>query len=123
VDLLLSHLEQLSYIVVELKVNRLTGDGVGQLGTYVAMVDDRLRRPGVHAPTLGLLLVAGRSEQLVRYALTASSAPVAVADWSSLPADARAVLSPADQLAAALDTSTLPGADTVPGDITGDTAR
>jgi len=120
VDLLLFHVEQLRYIVVELKVNRLTGGDVGQLGTYVAMVDDRLRRPGVHAPTLGLLLVAGRNEQLVRYALTASSAPVAVADWSSLPADARAVLPPADRIAAALDTSTLPGADTPPGDVTAD---
>ncbi len=117
VDLLLFHVEQLCYIVVELKVNKLTGGDVGQLGTYVAMVDDRLRRPGLHAPSLGLLLVAGRSEQLVRYALTASSAPVAVADWSSLPADARAVLPPADRIAAALDTSTLPGADP------GDTAR
>jgi len=110
VDLLLFHVEQLRYIVVELKINRLTGGDVGQLGTYVAMVDDRLRRPEVHAPTLGLLLVAGRSEQLVRYALSASSAPVAVADWSSLPADARAMLPSADRLAAALDTSTLPGA-------------
>lgn len=108
VDLLLFHVEQLRYIVVELKVLKLTGGDVGQLGTYVAMVDDRLRRPALHAPTLGLLLVAGRSEQLVRYALSASSAPVAVADWSSLPADARAVLPPANRLAAALDTSTLP---------------
>jgi len=120
VDLLLFHVEQLRYIVVELKVNRLTGGDVGQLGTYVAMVDDRLRRPGVHAPTLGLLLVAGRNEQLVRYALAASSAPVAVADWSSLPADARAVLPPVDRIAAALDTSTLPGAETEPGDVTED---
>ena len=114
VDLLLFHVEQLRYIVVELKVGRLTGGDVGQLGTYVAMVDDRLRRSGVHAPTLGLLLVAGRNEQLVRYALSASSASVAVADWSLLPADARAVLPPADGIAAALDTSTLPGADTRP---------
>jgi len=109
--------------VVELKVNRLTGGDVGQLGTYVAMVDDRLRRPGLHAPTLGLLLVAGRSEQLVRYALTASSAPVAIADWASLPPETRAVLPPADRIAAALDTSTLPGADSPPSDVTGDDPR
>ncbi len=123
VDLLLFHVEQLRYIVVELKVGRLTGGDVGQLGTYVAMVDDRLRRPGVHAPTLGLLLVAGRNEQLVRYALAASSAPVAVADWSALPADAQAVLPPADRIAAALDTSTLPGADTAPDADTGEASR
>ncbi len=44
----LFHVEQLRYIVVELKVNKLTGGDVGQLSTYVAMVNDRLRRPGLH---------------------------------------------------------------------------
>jgi len=111
VDLLLFNVEQLRYVVVELKVGRLGPGDVGQLGVYVAVVDDRLRRPGVHAPTVGLLLVAGRSDPLAQYALAASSAPVAVADWASLPAETRAVLPPADRIAAALDTSTLPGAD------------
>ena len=111
VDLLLFHVEALRYVVVELKVHRFTPGDVGQLGTYVAVVEDRLRRPGVHAPTLGLLLVAGRNEQLVRYALSASTAPMAVADWASLPPDAQAILPPADRLAAALDTSTLPTPD------------
>ncbi len=110
-DLLLFNVEQLRYVVVELKVGRFGPGDVGQLGVYVAVVEDQLRRPEAHhAPTVGLLLVAGRSDQLVRYALSASSAPVAVADWASLPAETRAVLPPADRLAAALDTSTLPGA-------------
>jgi len=61
VDLLLFHVEQLRYIVVELKVNKLTGGDVGQLGTYVAMVDDRLRRPGLHGPDPGT--AAGRRAQ------------------------------------------------------------
>ena len=80
------------------------------MGPYVATVDDLLRRPVVPAPTLGLLLVTGRSEQKVRCALTASSAPVAVADWSALPADARAVLPPPERTAAALDTPPSPAA-------------
>ena len=112
VDLLLFNVEQLRYVVVELKVGRLGPGDVGQLGVYVAVVEDQLRRVEVHAPTVGLLLVAGRSDQLVRYALSASSAPVAVADWASLPAETRAVLPPVDRIAAALDTSTLPGAAT-----------
>ena len=113
VDLLLFNVEQLRYVVVELKVGRLGPGDVGQLGVYVAVVEDQLRRVEAHhAPTVGLLLVAGRSDQLVRYALSASSAPVAVADWASLPAETRAVLPPADRIAAALDTSTLPGAAT-----------
>jgi predicted nuclease of restriction endonuclease-like (RecB) superfamily len=114
VDLLLFNVEQLRYVVVELKVGRLAPGDVGQLGVYVAVVDDQLRRPEAHhAPTVGLLLVAGRSDPLAQYALAASSAPVAVADWASLPADTRAVLPPADRIAAALDTSTLPGSISV----------
>ena len=109
VDLLLFNVEQLRYVVVELKVGRLGAGDVGQLGTYVAVVDDLLRRD-LHAPTVGLLLVAGRSDPLAQYALAASAQPVAVADWASLPAETRAVLPSADRVAAALDTSTLPGA-------------
>ena len=109
VDLLLFNVEQLRYVVVELKVGRLGAGDVGQLGTYVAVVDDLLRRPDLHSPTVGLLLVAGRSDPLAQYALAASARPVAVADWASLPAETRAVLPSADRVAAALDTSTLPG--------------
>ncbi len=60
VDLLLFHVEQLRYLVVELKVGRFEPAHLGQLGTYVAVVEDWLRRPASHAPTLGLLLVARR---------------------------------------------------------------
>jgi len=124
VDLLLFNVEQLRYVVVELKVGRLAPGDVGQLGVYVAVVDDNLRRPDMHhAPTVGLLLVAGRSDPLAQYALASSSAPVAVADWASLPAETRAVLPPADRIAAALDTSTLPGAGTPPDDDTASDAE
>jgi predicted nuclease of restriction endonuclease-like (RecB) superfamily len=118
VDLLLFHVEQLRYVVVELKIGRLQLGDTGQLGVYVALVDDRLRRPDRHAPTIGLLLVAGRNEQIVRYALSASSAPLAVADYTydTLPPDARAALPTAAQLAAALDPSTLPRADPTDAD-------
>ncbi len=108
VDLVLFNIEQLRYVVVELKVGPLAPGDVGQLGVYVGVVDDLLRRSEVHAPTIGLLLVAGRSDPLAQYALAASSAPVAVADWASLPVQTPAVLPPADRLAAALDASTLP---------------
>ena len=48
-DLLLFHVEQLRYVVVELKIGRFDPAYVGQLGTYVAVVDDRLRRRDRHA--------------------------------------------------------------------------
>lgn len=52
---------------------------LGQLGTYVAVVDDQLRDHAKHAPTVGILLCTGGDEQLVRYALGSSTTPMAVA--------------------------------------------
>jgi predicted nuclease of restriction endonuclease-like (RecB) superfamily len=45
VDLLFFHVEQLRYIVVELKVGKFKPEYAGQLGFYVELVEDRLRRP------------------------------------------------------------------------------
>lgn len=56
VDLLLFNVEQSRYVVVELKVGRFRHEYAGQLGFYVAMVDDELRRPALHAPTVDILL-------------------------------------------------------------------
>ncbi|MFJ2521340.1 YhcG family protein [Cellulosimicrobium cellulans] len=104
VDLLLFHVEQLRYIVVELKIGQFEPGYVGQLGTYVALVDDRLRKADRHSPTVGILLVAGRNESIVRYALAGASAPLAVANYTydSLPPDEQAALPRADELTAIL---------------------
>ena len=55
VDLLFLHVEQLRYVVVELKVGKFKPEYAGQLGFYVELVEDRLRRPA-HGATVGLLL-------------------------------------------------------------------
>jgi predicted nuclease of restriction endonuclease-like (RecB) superfamily len=109
-DLLLFHVEQLRYVVVELKVGDVAPAHLGQLGAYVAAVDDRLRRPAVHAPTVGILLCTGKRASAVRYALAATAAPVAVADYQGLPADARAALPSAEELAAVVDAEVRPRA-------------
>jgi hypothetical protein len=72
------------------------------LGTYVAIVDDQLRDPVRHAPTIGLLLCTGKNEATVRFALASTNAPMAVADYEGLPPDARAVLPSAEELQAAI---------------------
>ncbi len=104
-DLLLFSVEQLRYVVVELKIGRFDAAYVGQLGTYVAVVDDRLRRRDRHAPTVGILLCKGRNDTLVRYALAGAPAPLAVADYTydTLPAQERGALPTAAELAAALE--------------------
>ncbi|WP_432524466.1 PDDEXK nuclease domain-containing protein [Kineococcus sp. SYSU DK006] len=105
VDLLLFSVEQVRYVVVELKVGAFSPAYTGQLGAYVALVDERLRRPERHAPTVGILLCTeAPREQAVRYALTSTAAPVAVAAYTydTLPPEEQAALPDAATLAAAI---------------------
>lgn len=81
VDLLFFHVEQLRYVVIELKTTRFDPRDAGQLGFYVAVVDDRLRIPDKHQPTVGILLVAGKNDTVVRYALASTTQPVAVSRY------------------------------------------
>lgn len=53
----------------------------GQLGFYVSLVDEQLRRPDRHAPTVGILLCAARDDRIVHYALAGTAKPIAVADY------------------------------------------
>jgi len=87
-DLIFFHVEQLRYVVVELKIDQFRPEHAGQLGFYVALVDDQLRNPDLHAPTIGLLLCATRSDAVVRYALANNTAPMAVADYTTRPSAA-----------------------------------
>ncbi|HEY5857289.1 MAG TPA: PDDEXK nuclease domain-containing protein [Aldersonia sp.] len=104
-DLLFFHVEQLRYVVVELKSGKFRPDFAGQLGFYVALVDDRLRR-GVHAPTVGILVCSDRNEKTVRYSLGGTASPMAVSTYTydTLPPDEQRALPNADDITAALDT-------------------
>lgn len=87
VDLLLFHVTQVRYVVIELKIGRFEPAHIGQLGFYVAVVDDQLRQPAVHAPTVGILLCASRNDPAVHYALANTAAPMAVANYTTEPLD------------------------------------
>ncbi|ACZ32443.1 protein of unknown function DUF1016 (plasmid) [Xylanimonas cellulosilytica DSM 15894] len=103
IDLLLFSFLQNRFVVVELKVGKFEPAHLGQLGTYVAIVDDQYRQPHMHAPTVGILLCTGKAGPTVRYALASSSAPLAVADYYGLPDDARAALPSAEELEAVIE--------------------
>lgn len=104
VDLLLFNASQVRYVVVELKVGKFRPEYAGQIGFYVAVVDDLLRDPKVHAPTVGILVCTDRNEKVVRYALRASTAPMAVATYTydTLPPTEQAALPAVDAITAAL---------------------
>ena len=84
---------------VELTTGKLTPGDVGQLNFYLAAVDGEVRLAH-HAPTVGLLLCGGRNERTVRYALSRSTSPVAVAGYryNELPPAEQAVLPGEDAL-------------------------
>lgn len=82
IDLLFFHADQLRYIVVELKIGQFEPQYTGQLSFYVSLVDDQLRKPDRHAPTVGILLCAERNDRVVRYALAGTAHPIAVADYT-----------------------------------------
>ena len=110
-DLLFFHTGQLRYIVVELKTGKFKPEYAGQLGFYVAVVDDLLKGEQ-HAPSIGILICGSRSERTVRYSLGKSSSPMAVAGYTfeTLPEDERAALPAAERIAAALDWTVTDGA-------------
>lgn len=97
VDLLFFHVDQLRYVVVELKSGKFKPEHLGQLSFYVSLVDDRLRRQQ-HSGTVGLLLVADKNDPVVRYALSGHGAPVGVARYDLLPSTLRAALPSEDDL-------------------------
>lgn len=110
IDLLFFHVEQLRYVVIELKTTKFDPRDAGQLGFYVALVDDRLRIHDKHQPTVGILLVAGKNDTVVRYALASTAQPVAVSRYEltedaqkALPDEGTITRAFADELARGVD--------------------
>jgi len=77
---------------------------VGGDDFYIAAVDDRLRDPARHALTVGILMCAGRSDTVVRYALSGSAQPMAAAGYTydTLPPAEQAALPSDTRVTAAL---------------------
>lgn len=81
-DLLFYNLNLRRYVVLEIKARKFeVGDGA-QLGMYMTAVDKLLKHPD-DKPTIGLLLVRGKNEVLVEYALGGMSHPMGVAEWET----------------------------------------
>jgi predicted nuclease of restriction endonuclease-like (RecB) superfamily len=105
-DLLFYHLELRCYVVIELKAVPFNAAFLGQLGLYMAVVDDVLAKEGDN-PTIGLLLCRNKKEVVAEYALRNFKAPIGVAEWTSaisksLPEEFRSVLPSVAELEAEL---------------------
>lgn len=115
-DLLFYHLRLRRFVVIELKATAFKPDYLGQLGMYLAIVDDTLAH-GDDQPSIGLLLCKTKNNVAAEYALRSSSAPIGVAEWtaaitSSLPDDLKAGLPSIEEIEAELTASTEGGTRT-----------
>lgn len=99
IDLLFFHIEQLRYVVIELKAGKFSPAHVGQLGFYVQLVETRLKKPG-HEKTVGILLCAERNDETVALSLSTSATPTAVALYDGLTPEEQAALPSAAELEA-----------------------
>lgn len=102
-DLVFFNVTHDRFVIIELKVGAFAPTQLGQLQFYVEWAERHLRQER-HQPTIGILLVEDRNDLVVRYALAAAQAPLAVATYTyaTLPAAARRELPAEAQLSDAV---------------------
>lgn len=81
IDLLFYHLELRCYIVVELKASEFKPEYIGQLGFYVAAVDETLKKE-FDNQTIGLLLCREKDRLTVDWSLKSTSLPIGVSTYN-----------------------------------------
>ena len=107
IDLLFYHLRLRSFVVIELKATDFDPGYLGQIGMYMAAVDDLLAHPD-DKPTIGLLLCRSKNNVVAEYALRSSTMPIGIAEWTTtitteLPDELTATLPSIEDIEAALE--------------------
>ena len=105
IDLLFYHIKLHCYVVIELKATKFKPEHTGQLGFYLAAVDDMLRGEGDNK-TIGILLCKSKSKIIADYALQSSKAPIGISEYAllkSLPAELETKLPTIAQIEAELN--------------------
>jgi hypothetical protein len=68
VDLVFYNIILKCYLLVDLKLGKLTHQDVGQMDSYVRLFDAQVRTPS-DGPTIGLILCAEKNEAMARYSI------------------------------------------------------
>lgn len=80
IDLLFYHLNLHCYVVVEVKVKEFQSRDIGQIGTYINIVDD-IVRTDVDGKTIGLIICKEKNNVLAKYAVNSSNEPIAISAY------------------------------------------
>ncbi len=111
IDLLFYHTKLHCYVVVELKARKFEPGDAGQIGFYLAVVDDMMKQPE-DKPTIGLLLCKSKNDFTVEYALRGNANPISVASYETklveaLPTDLAGSLPTIEEIEAELEKHTM----------------
>lgn len=68
IDLVFYNIELRCYVLIDLKMGKVTHQDVGQMDMYVRMYDEMKRKDGDN-PTIGILLCSETSEDIARYSV------------------------------------------------------
>ncbi len=68
IDLVFYNIVLKCYVLVDLKVGRITHQDVGQMDMYVRMYDEQKRTEGDN-PTIGILLCSETDKDIARYSI------------------------------------------------------
>lgn len=79
-DLLLYHRELQCLMDFELKIDDFKPEYLGQLEFYLEALDRDVRKPH-ERPSIGVLLCAGKDDEVVEYALSRSLSPALIAEY------------------------------------------
>jgi len=107
VDLLFYHLQLRAFVVIELKATKFKPEHTGQLGFYMAAVDDLMRKEGDNQ-TIGILLCKSKNKVVAEYALRNMRAPIGVSEYTlskSIPKELKSSLPSVEEIEASLNDS------------------
>ncbi len=77
-DLLFFHRGLNCLVAIELKVDRFEPEYLGKLSFYLKALDRDAKKPHEN-PAIGVLLCAGKDDEVVEYALSRSTSPALIA--------------------------------------------
>ncbi len=67
-DLIFYHIRLKCYVIVDLKVEKLTHGDIGQMQMYVGYYDQEIKQPDEHS-SIGLILCSEKNDAMVKYVL------------------------------------------------------
>ena len=107
-DLLFFNRELNALVVVELKAGEFNPSYLGQLTTYLQILDDRVRKPHEN-PSIGIVLCKSADKAFVEYVIKRYDSPMGVATYTTaddMPEDVRRALPDVEELKRVLNQET-----------------